>query len=174
MFGITTDKESSKNFGITVLTEGCHFAGKLFCRGPSRISGKVDGEIIAEGLVIIEKMAILNTQITGKKIIIHGSVHGDIIEADEVELTKTASFHGNIKCNSLSIEAGANFCGTTQMHPPKIDELETSEIEPTLGEKTSTLQDNYAIQRHENHGVRPSMLGEEVDQNHTQDSFMAS
>ena len=60
MFGITTDKEGSNSFGMTVLTEGCHFAGKLFCRGASKVAGRVDGEIIAEGLIIIEKTAVLN------------------------------------------------------------------------------------------------------------------
>jgi cytoskeletal protein CcmA (bactofilin family) len=45
---------------ITILTPGCHFTGKLYCHGSSRIGGKVDGEIVSEGVLIIEEEAQIN------------------------------------------------------------------------------------------------------------------
>ena len=48
-------KKDSKDFAVAIITEGCNFEGKLYCKGATRIGGKVDGEIISEGLLIIEE-----------------------------------------------------------------------------------------------------------------------
>ena len=34
---------------VTILTPGCHFSGKLYCKGSSRIGGRIEGEIVSEG-----------------------------------------------------------------------------------------------------------------------------
>src|SRR5262245_2268512 len=48
---------------VTILTTGCHFSGKLYCRGASRIGGKIDGQIVSEGLLIVEEEAVITAEI---------------------------------------------------------------------------------------------------------------
>ena len=42
-------KTSSKknDAAVTILTAGCHFTGKLYCRGSSRIAGEIEGQVIS-------------------------------------------------------------------------------------------------------------------------------
>ena len=51
-------KEQGRDYAVTILTGGCHFSGKMFCRGSTRVGGKVDGEIVSEGLLIVEQEAV--------------------------------------------------------------------------------------------------------------------
>src|SRR3989338_2695604 len=81
---------------VTILTPGCHFNGKLYCRGSSRIGGKVEGEIISEGLLIIEDEGNVSGQITAEETIVQGSVKGRLTSNQKVELTSTSFFEGDI------------------------------------------------------------------------------
>lgn len=171
MFGISTEKESHQNGGVTVLTEGCHFAGKLFCRGASVIAGKVDGEIISEDVLTIEETAVINAKIKAQKIIIKGKVTGDILDAKEVELCKTASFTGNLRCETLSVESGAVFIGSTTMHGHDTDPLNSGYL---AGENHSTHQSNYEIQNDESHRLNQTVVGDQGEGYESNDQFMVS
>jgi cytoskeletal protein CcmA (bactofilin family) len=109
-------KKDSKDFAVAIITEGCNFEGKLYCKGATRIGGKVDGEIISEGLLIVEDSANLKADITAEDIIIQGSIHGNLSSNGRVELSPTSVFEGSIKTNSLVIQEGAKFNGTTSMN----------------------------------------------------------
>ena len=62
--------ETSHDSAVTILTSGCHFSGKLYCRGSTRIGGKIDGEIVSEGLLIIEEEAQINANVKADEAII--------------------------------------------------------------------------------------------------------
>ncbi len=109
-------KKDSKDFAVAIITEGCNFEGKLYCKGATRIGGKVDGEIISEGLLIIEDSANLKADITAEDIIIQGQIHGNLSSNGRVELSPTSVFEGSIKTDSLVIQEGAKFNGTTSMN----------------------------------------------------------
>lgn len=101
--------------GITILTSGCHFNGKLICRGATRIGGQVEGQIIAEGLLIIEQDAIVNGDIVAEEMMIHGEVIGIIEVKKKCELSSTARVQADIQTNSLVIHQGAIFNGRSEM-----------------------------------------------------------
>ena len=97
-------KKENKEFAVAIITEGCNFEGKLYCKGATRIGGKVDGEIISEGLLIVEDSAFLNADISAEDIIIQGTVHGSLEAKGRVELSPTSVFEGSIKTESLVIK----------------------------------------------------------------------
>ena len=109
-------KKDNKDFAVAIITEGCNFEGKLYCKGATRIGGKVDGEIISEGLLIVEDSANLKADITAEDIIIQGQVSGSLVSNGRVELSPTSRFQGSIKTDSLVIQEGAKFNGTTSMN----------------------------------------------------------
>jgi cytoskeletal protein CcmA (bactofilin family) len=75
--------------------------------------------------------------------VIHGTINGDIIATQRLELGRAAKVHGNIQTPSLIIEQGAIFEGSCKMvqmsanvdkarkEAKKIDEpLDTSKVQP--------------------------------------------
>lgn len=100
---------------VTILTPGCHFNGKLYCRGSSRIGGKVEGEIVSEGVLIIEEEATINAAVKADEVIIQGKVCGRLHATGRVELTQSSQFEGDIITPSLVICEGAQFNGHTTM-----------------------------------------------------------
>lgn len=109
----------TRDSAVTILTSGCHFNGKLYCRGSSRIGGKIEGEIISEGILIIEESAIINAQIKAEEAIIQGLVKGRLEAKTRVELAQNSRFEGDISTPSLVINEGATFNGRASMQIPK-------------------------------------------------------
>jgi len=54
------------------LGKGCRITGKLQFEGTVRIEGHVEGEISAQDTLIVGESAVVNAQITGSSIVIHG------------------------------------------------------------------------------------------------------
>ena len=101
--------------GVTILTAGCHFDGKLYCRGSSRIGGKIEGQIVSEGLLIIEEGASIHAEIRAEEAVIQGVVEGKIECTNRLELHRTARFSGDIHTPVLIINEGAGFNGRAVM-----------------------------------------------------------
>lgn len=110
-----TRREQLKDFAVTIITNGCHFSGKLYCKGSTRIGGKVEGEIISEGLLIVEEGAIINAEARVEDIVIQGHFRGSLESTGKVELSSSAIFEGDIQTSSLVIQEGAQFNGRTKM-----------------------------------------------------------
>lgn len=116
---IKQSKALTGRSAVTILTTGCHFNGKLFCRGSSRIGGKIEGQVVSEGLLIIEEEAVIMAEIKADEVIIQGQVKGKLIAATRVELCDTCQFDGDISAPVLIIREGAQFNGRSTMIPAK-------------------------------------------------------
>lgn len=108
-------KPASRDTAVTILTSGCHFNGKLYCRGASRIGGKIEGQVISEGLLIIEGEATIIAEIKADEAIIQGKVTGKLHAASRVELCSTSQFDGDIITPILIVREGAQFNGRSSM-----------------------------------------------------------
>ncbi|MCB9228270.1 MAG: polymer-forming cytoskeletal protein [Deltaproteobacteria bacterium] len=104
---------------VTILTSGCHFNGKLYCKGSSRIGGKIEGEIISEGLLIIEEEALITAKIQAEEVVIQGQIRGEVEASFRVELSSSGQVEGDIITPSLVIHEGATFNGRTTMRLPE-------------------------------------------------------
>lgn len=101
--------------GVTILTSGCHFSGTLYCKGSSRIGGKIEGQITSEGLLIIEEGAVIDADVKADEVILHGKFTGKLTASGKVELTETSVFEGDVQTSSLLIKEGAQFNGRISM-----------------------------------------------------------
>jgi len=108
---ITTGRDAA----VTILTSGCHFSGKLYCRGSSRIGGKIEGQIISEGILIIEEGATILAEVKADEVIIQGKVNGRLEAKIRVELYPQSRFDGDIVTPVLVINEGAQFNGRSIM-----------------------------------------------------------
>lgn len=100
---------------VTILTSGCHFNGKLYCRGSSRIGGRIEGQIVSEGLLIIEEGAVITAEVSAEEAIIQGEVQGRLKASGRVELCASARFDGDIISPVLIVNEGAQFNGRSCM-----------------------------------------------------------
>lgn len=105
---------------VTILTSGCHFSGKLYCRGSSRIAGKIEGQIVSEGFLVIEEEAMITAEIKADEAVIQGKVQGKLQATSRVELCASSQFDGDIITPVLVVREGAHFNGHSKM-PPKED-----------------------------------------------------
>jgi cytoskeletal protein CcmA (bactofilin family) len=104
-----------KDGGVTILTAGCHFAGKLYCKGATRIGGTIDGEIIAEGLLIVEEDAVINAQVKAEEVVVHGRVEGNMLVHKKIEMCATADVQADVSTPNLIVQEGAMYNGRTVM-----------------------------------------------------------
>jgi cytoskeletal protein CcmA (bactofilin family) len=108
----TTDDGSGSS---AFLGKGCRIAGKLAFEGPARIEGTVEGEIVAQDTLTIGDSAIVNAQIMGSTVIIHGRVTGDVTARKRLEIRAPGRVMGNITSPSLVIHEGVVFEGQCTM-----------------------------------------------------------
>ena len=106
---------------VTILTNGCHFSGKLYCKGSTRIAGRVDGQVHSEGFLVVEEDAVVTAETKGEDIVIQGQVIGKIIATSRVELCATSRVEGDIVTPRLVIKEGAQFNGHTTMSPDGVE-----------------------------------------------------
>lgn len=98
-----------------ILDKGCEFEGRLSFEGTARIGGKFKGEIFTNDSVIISEGASVEGKIEADIVIINGEMKGDVLAKNRIEIHKPAVLRGTITTQSLYIEEGVIFEGTTKM-----------------------------------------------------------
>jgi cytoskeletal protein CcmA (bactofilin family) len=81
-----------------------------------RVDGHLSGRITSStGTLIVGANGKVDANIEVAIAMIHGTVNGDIIATQRLELGRAAKLNGNIQTASLVIEPGALFEGTCKM-----------------------------------------------------------
>lgn len=96
----------NKQLGVTILAQGTTFTGTLYCRGISRVGGRVEGQIASEGTLIIEQDAEIIADITAETLIIQGVVTGKVQAAVKTELLASSRLQGELNTPSLVMAVG--------------------------------------------------------------------
>lgn len=94
----------------TVVTGEANF--KAMMRVDGHLSGRVNS---SSGTLIVGANGKLDANIEVAIAIVHGTVNGDIIATQRLELGRAAKLNGNIQTASLMIEPGALFEGSCKM-----------------------------------------------------------
>lgn len=96
--------------GGTVVTGEANFKALM------RVDGHLSGRITSStGTLIVGANGKVDANIEVAIAMIHGTVNGDIIATQRLELGRAAKLNGNIQTASLVIEPGALFEGTCKM-----------------------------------------------------------
>ncbi|MDR1098894.1 MAG: polymer-forming cytoskeletal protein [Treponema sp.] len=99
----------------TILSPDIEFSGTLNFEKPFLIRGKVSGEISAQGLLVVDEEAVVNANINASRVIIRGSVKGDVSAGEKVEVTITGRLVGNVSAPEIFMETGCVFNGRCTM-----------------------------------------------------------
>ena len=98
---------------------GTEMTGEANFKAMLRVDGHLSGRITSEtGTLIIGSHGQVDANIEVATATIHGTVNGDIIATQRLELGRAAKVNGNIQTPSLMIEQGAIFEGSCKMIQP--------------------------------------------------------
>jgi cytoskeletal protein CcmA (bactofilin family) len=99
----------------TILSKYIDFSGTLKFDKPFLIRGRLSGEIVASGLLVIDEEAVVQANIRASKVIIRGAVTGDVVATERVELTIRGKLVGNVSAPEVFMETGCLFNGKCTM-----------------------------------------------------------
>jgi len=91
--------------------------GKLSFSAPTRIDGKLKGEIRATELLIIGEQAVVEGAVRARELILHGEVQGDVFGTDRVEIVAGGRLSGSVHTPLLIVREGALLNGDCRVTP---------------------------------------------------------
>ena len=95
----------------TVLSPDIEFSGILRFDKPLLIQGKVSGEIDASSLLMVAEEAVVEAHIRASKVIILGTVKGNVTASEKVEVAVSGKLTGNVTAPEVTMETGCYFSG---------------------------------------------------------------
>ena len=95
----------------TVLSPDIEFSGTLRFDKPLLIQGKVSGEIDASSLLMVAEEAVVEAHIKASKVIILGTVRGNVTATQKVEVAISGKLTGNVTAPEVTMETGCYFSG---------------------------------------------------------------
>lgn len=100
----------------TLLGTGPELNGELIFKDMLRVNGHIAGQVCSQtGTLIIDSMARVDANVKVAVAVIGGTVNGDIVAHQRVELGPEARINGNIWTQSIAIQPGAIFEGVCRM-----------------------------------------------------------
>ena len=90
--------------------------GEISGDGDMVIAGKVDGNIIITGSLVVEGTGSVIGDVTAATVFISGTVKGNINAGfSNIEIYSTGSVFGDIVCSALRVEDGGHFEGSCKV-----------------------------------------------------------
>ena len=122
----------------TVVGAGSSLTGEITCKGPSRIAGKIDGQLRGDNKLILSQTADITGDVFASEIEIDGKVTGTITATERLVLNETAIVEGDLQSPSVVIEEGAVFNGKSTMPSRTQAPRVSAESQPQLPPATQT------------------------------------
>jgi cytoskeletal protein CcmA (bactofilin family) len=91
--------------------------GKLSFNTPTRIEGKLKGELHCTELLIIGATAVIEGSVKADELRIEGVVRGEITETRKVEVCHRGTFVGTVAAELLVVREGGVFEGKSTVGP---------------------------------------------------------
>jgi cytoskeletal protein CcmA (bactofilin family) len=95
--------------------------GKLSFATPTRIEGKLRGEIRATDLLVVGAQAVIHATVRAQKLVVLGEIRGQVEGASRIQICAGGRLFGDIETQALVVEEGATFEGKSRMGQPSSD-----------------------------------------------------
>ena len=119
MFG-----SKKKTPGYSYFAGGVTLKGRLCFNGVIRLDGRLQGEIVASGTLVVEETAVIIGDTLVENIVLSGTVYGNVRASKSVQINASAKVFGHIDYGELNIE-GAVHEGSSH----KLNTEETADLE---------------------------------------------
>jgi cytoskeletal protein CcmA (bactofilin family) len=100
----------------TIFSAGPELSGEISFRDVVRVNGHIAGTVYSErGTLMVDDTARVDGNIEVAVAVINGTINGDIVAHQKVEIGPGAKIYGNIWTRSIAIKDGAEFEGVCTM-----------------------------------------------------------
>jgi cytoskeletal protein CcmA (bactofilin family) len=110
---------NNNNPGQNMLSSDVELKGNLRFTGELTFDGKLEGEIVTDGVLSLGDNAVITGNVTVGRIIVRGKVNGTITATDKIEIKAGTELFGDIRACKLTIEEGVTFVGKSEVNPKK-------------------------------------------------------
>lgn len=107
----------SNNASETIISSDVEIVGTMKTSGSVQFDGKLEGDLHCEGSTTIGKTATIKGNVEVDSISIAGSIVGNVVAKDRIEMLSTARINGDIKAKRLTVEDGVTFIGRSEVNP---------------------------------------------------------
>lgn len=121
-----------------MLTSDVDINGILKFTGELTFEGKIEGEIISDGILQLGDSSVVNGNISAASVVVRGKINGNITAKEKIEIKAKTELFGDIKAAKLVIEEGVTFVGKTEVNPNKT--TPTSTPAPRTSEKPEVVR----------------------------------
>jgi cytoskeletal protein CcmA (bactofilin family) len=112
----------------TVLAEDIDFSGTMKFRNSLMIKGKFEGQIEAQGHLILGPDAIVKATIKAGVVTNYGKIIGNVEAIKKLELLKGAELNGDVNTPDFIIESGCIFNGKCAMSADSFGSKSSSDV----------------------------------------------
>ena len=140
MFGKKSNNEDIHN-SRNHIAHGTTLRGTIEASGGLRIDGKVEGDVIAVGKLVIGDKGRIDGTINCKDAEIEGTVNGNITASGLLYFKATARVIGDIDANQMKIDPGARHNGHMNI---KVEAQSTPELNGKQKAKASGKAEKVA------------------------------
>jgi cytoskeletal protein CcmA (bactofilin family) len=103
------------------------FEGLVLLHGPTRIGGRIHGEIRSEDRVWLGADARVEGRIDAEEVVVEGTVHGDLNASQRIALRPSARVRGSLHSPRIQLEEGSQLDGLCAMDGPAEADEESTE-----------------------------------------------
>lgn len=89
--------------GLTFVDADLTLVGDLVSEDDIRLRGRVEGNVMTSGTVVVEPGGTVRGDITAENLIVEGNVEGKVVIARKFELRPTGRMRGDIKASIVAI-----------------------------------------------------------------------
>ena len=112
--------DAPTNTAKNILSSDVEIKGSIKFQNDLIVDGKVEGEILSPGVLVVGENAEVRGEIKTKSVTVHGKVQGNITVEERCELKARAQLIGDLKAARLVIEEGATFVGKSEVTPNRV------------------------------------------------------
>ena len=120
-----------------ILTSDVNIKGTLCFESELIFDGKIEGEIVSEGMLTLGKNAKVQGEVHTKSVTVHGTVIGNITVTEKCELKASSQLTGDLRATRIIIEEGATFVGKSEVTPGKAVTRESTA--PAVAERSKPV-----------------------------------
>jgi cytoskeletal protein CcmA (bactofilin family) len=90
--------------------------GKLSFTTPTRIEGRLKGELRSTSMLVVGKEGVVHASVQADQLIVLGEVRGDVAAQARVEIHAGGRIIGDVRTAALVVKEGAVLEGGVKMH----------------------------------------------------------
>jgi cytoskeletal protein CcmA (bactofilin family) len=91
--------------------------GRLSFTTPTRLDGRLRGEVNASDVLVIGETGVVDGTVRGTRVIVLGSIDGSVIATQKIEVGPRGRVKGSLETRELTVQEGGKLDGDCHITP---------------------------------------------------------